>query len=357
MANRLRDYLEDPLLGRLYAEVRAAGPIKPISLDLTHACNIRCTGCYFFADGMDRHASPPEESAFEDFLDSEQARGTNFVTIVGGEPALSLDRLKTTYDRFSVNVATNGFYKIPREDFENLPIGVAVWGDRDTDRQLRGGGKLDVFARALRNYRDDPRAFWYYTVCAGDSHQVEQVVEECVANGNRVLFNFYGDIDALGGTLDHRPGFAAVRREIERSIERYPERIFTTAYLAQVVSEGRLYDESWGWDVCTSITADHPINAGRVANGKPHNPHFRAYNADFTSTRRCCTGTHRDCSTCFDVWEHFSWIMLNLRKHLGSREEFSRWLTTMYLFYLVNRLVDFEAGCDLLPEIHQRAGF
>ena len=62
----------------------------------------------------------------------------------------------------------------------------------------------------------------------------------------------------------------------------------------------------------------------------------------------------RDCSTCFDVWAHTSWIMLNMRRHLGSKQEFTNWLTTMYLFYLMNRFVDFDAGISLLPEIHRR---
>jgi hypothetical protein len=48
--------------------------------------------------------------------------------------------------------------------------------------------------------------------------------------------------------------------------------------------------------------------------------------------------------------------MLNMRKHLGSKQEFTNWLTTMYLFYLINRIVDYESGMKLLPEIHARVG-
>ncbi|MDZ7362640.1 MAG: hypothetical protein ONB46_18230, partial [candidate division KSB1 bacterium] len=38
----------------------------------------------------------------------------------------------------------------------------------------------------------------------------------------------------------------------------------------------------------------------------------------------------------------------------GSQQEFTNWLTTMYLFYLINRIVDFDEGIKLLPEIHRR---
>jgi hypothetical protein len=56
----------------------------------------------------------------------------------------------------------------------------------------------------------------------------------------------------------------------------------------------------------------------------------------------------RDCASCFDTWEHFSWIMINMRKHLGGREAFADWLTTMFAFYVVNRLVDLDEGHELL---------
>ncbi|MFQ5707747.1 MAG: hypothetical protein ACE5HO_09880 [bacterium] len=355
MSVKLREYLRDPFLRQLYSEIRAAGPLRSISVDLTQVCNLRCAGCYYFSEKMDRYASPESEAQFDAFVAREKARGTTFVTVVGGEPTLALGRLKKIYDHFWMNVATNGLRKIPYEGFENMPIGVSVWGAHETDKRLRGGGKIDVFARALRNYRHDPRAFWYYTVTPDNAHEIESVVQQCVENGNYVLFNFYGDLDHLGGALDFRLGFGQARREIERMIARHPDRILMTSYFSKVVSTGRLYDEHWGYDVCTSISPDNEVNKERVKNGKPYNRHFRAYNADFT-TRRCCTGIERDCASCFDVWEHFSWVMLNMRKHVGSQQEFTNWLTTMYLFYLINRIVDFDRGIRLLPEIHSRVG-
>lgn len=354
MVDGFRAWLRDPLLSRLYRAVRRAGPLRSISVDLTHACNIRCSGCYFFAEGMDRFRTPAHGAAFDAFVARERARGTNFVTIVGGEPSLVPDRLRALYASFRLSVATNGMRRIPPAGLENLPIGVSVWGDHPTDRRLRGGGRVDVFAQALRNYRNDSRAFFYYTVAPGYAQEVASVVEQCVQNGNRVLFNFYGDLGHGGGALDHRQGFGAVREAIDRMIDRYPDRILMTSRLAEVVSTGRLFDERWGHAACTSISADHSSNAKRIANGKPYNPHFRAYNADLTTTRRCCTAIDRDCASCFDTWQHFSWVMLNMRKHVGSKRDFTEWLATMYLFYFINRLVDLDEGARLLPEIHRR---
>jgi len=350
----IRQYLEDPFLRLLYEDITAAGPIRPIQMDLTHACNIRCQGCYFFSEELDRHKAPKEEEVFDRFLDQEEARGTNFITVLGGEPSLMPERLKKVYDRFWMLVVTNGLRRIPQEGFEGMPIVVSVWGDHETDTRLRGNGKVDVFARGLENYRGDSRALWYYTTTPGNVHEIESVVGQCVDNGNYVGFNFYGDISHRGGSVDHRHGFGAVCREIDRMIERYPERILLSSYVARVVAAGELYGDRWGHDSCCTLTVDHPVNAERLKNGRPYNPNFRAFNPDLTTTRRCCAGDERDCGNCFECWAHFSWIILNLEPHLASKQEFTNWLTTMYLFYLSNHIVDFAAGVELLPEIHRR---
>lgn len=41
MSGNLRSYLEDPFLAKLYREIRAAGPLKSIWVDITHVCTIR----------------------------------------------------------------------------------------------------------------------------------------------------------------------------------------------------------------------------------------------------------------------------------------------------------------------------
>jgi MoaA/NifB/PqqE/SkfB family radical SAM enzyme len=354
MTNTLTQYLLDPFLRRLYNEIKHAGPLRPIQVDITHACNIRCDGCYFFEEKLDQHRAPKDEAMFDAFIEQEKTRGTNFVTVLGGEPSLVLGRLKKLYDDFWMVVVTNGIRKIPREGFENMPIAVSVWGDHGTDTLLRGGGKLDVFAKGLENYKDDERAIWYYTTTPGNVAEIESVVDQIVANGNYVGFNFYGDISRMGGKLDHRRGFDNVRREINRMLERYPEKIIFSPYVTEVITSGRLYDDEWGFDVCCSLSNNIPKNQERFKNGKPYLPHFRAYNPDLTTTRGCCRSDTWDCENCFDSWAQLSWIMVNVEKHLGSKEEFTNWLTAVYMFHLTARIIDFDSGIKLLPEIHRR---
>ena len=338
----------------MFGQIRQAGAVRSISLDLTHRCNIRCKGCYYFEEKMDRYCSPEDERVFDDFLKSELERGTNFITVVGGEPSLEIERIRKIYKHFKLSIATNGLKKIPYEGLENLPIGIAVWGNPRTDKMMRGSGKIDVFQKAKKNYKDDPRAFWYYTVSPGHARQIAGVVQECIANGNQVLFNYYSDLSGLGGDFDYRQGFDEVRAEIDKMIRRYPSKILMTPYFNEVISTGRLFDMDWGYQVCTNVSVDNPCNQERLSNPYPYNKHFKAYHADFKTTRRCCTGENRDCRSCFDTWEHFSWIMLHMKKHLRSKKDFTNWLSCMYLFYLINRLVEPQQGMELFQKVQQR---
>jgi hypothetical protein len=58
MRARIREYLEDPLVARLHDEAMGAGSFVPITLDLTHVCQLRCDGCYFFSESLDSSTAP-----------------------------------------------------------------------------------------------------------------------------------------------------------------------------------------------------------------------------------------------------------------------------------------------------------
>ena len=345
----LSTYLSDPFLSELYSQIRQVGSLRSISLDLTHDCNLRCSGCYYFEEGMDRFINKNSDSdkAFVDLVNNEKSRGTNFVTVVGGEPSLRLDRLKIIYDNFKMNIATNGLKRIPYKGFENMPIGVSVWGDHQTDSELRNNGKRDLFQIALDNYRNDTRAFFYYTVAHNKYDEIESVVKQCIDNGNKVLFNYFSDL-----SKDERQDFKKVRLEIDRMIDHYPNHILTTSYFNKITTTGKLFEQKWGYEVCTNISTNYKKNETRIKNGNPYNSHFRSFNADFKTTRRCCTGIDRNCNSCFDAWEHFSWIMINMKKHLGSKQEFSYWLTTMYMFYYINGLFEKNTDKNIILKIH-----
>ncbi len=353
---RASDYLRHPLLKELHSEIQAGvrrhGQLKSISLNITKVCNLRCQGCYFFGQGLDatpEGATDPDK--VEAFIAAEKARGTNTITFVGGEPSLYLDRVRRFADDFQLYLVVNGLRPIPYEGFEDLNIGVSVWGDHEYDKRMRGGGKIDVFARALENFRGDPRVHFYFTVGSDNAHMIEPVVKEVVAEGHRVFFSFYGHVEVEAGERD--AGFAEVRSEIERMTELYPAHVLTSSYLAKVGTTQELMGERWGYDQCPNISPVRPENAERIENGKPYNKHFRPFNTDLETTSLCCMGETLSCEDCYNIWPHTTWIMANQRKHMGSMEDFSNWLISSYVFYLLVRWVDWDRGLELMPEIHR----
>jgi hypothetical protein len=55
--SKVEGYLADPFLAELAEEIQQCGPIRPAVVDLTHKCNLRCKGCYFFEEEMDKYAT------------------------------------------------------------------------------------------------------------------------------------------------------------------------------------------------------------------------------------------------------------------------------------------------------------
>lgn len=368
MRERMKGYLEDPLLARLYAESMDAGRFVPITLDLTHVCQLRCEGCYFFSEQLDNSKAPKDEAIFDEFIRGERERGTNFVTVIGGEPSLQLARLKKLHESFRCVTVTNGLRKIPYEGFETMGIAVSVWGDHELDKELRGAGKVDVFARALNHYKDDPRVTFYFTVSDGNVDGIESAVDEIVANGNIVAFSFYEDWANLGGDFDQTKGYAKALREVYRTIDRHPEQILTTAYTANTASGRQLFDLIWGHDTCPVISSGYNSdkdgwhgsqewlekNRARLLNGQPYYPNHRAVMPDLKSVRRCSVGEESDCSKCHNAYARYMWIMLNRNLHTSSKQDFTNWLTTAWTFALGAGALDREEGRKLLPEIHER---
>jgi len=337
----------------MWQAIRRAKPLRSISVDVTRKCNLRCKGCYFFAEGMDA-VDNAESAEFDRFIEKEVARGTNFATVLGGEPSLAQDRVLKLAEHFRLVVVTNGLKPLPWAGLENITIAVSVWGDRETDRRLRGYNRIDVFERALAHYRSDPRVIWYMTLPSSPQTHTEESVAACIENENLIGFNYYSDLEGLGGSLAHGAGFSAARRFVDRMLARYPGHIAFGKYLNQVVTTGEMKGSRWGYEVCGSVSVGSPMNKERLANGHSFSPHFNAYGPDLGTPRRCCLGDLRDCSTCRDVWSHMAWIALALDRHLDSAEDFYAWLSTMYVFYGICGLIERSEFRARLTEINRR---
>lgn len=355
MANELKTYLEDPFLSAIMNEIKDAGAIKSSLIDITHKCNLRCEGCYFFEEEMDSHKKMESEEEFDAFIESERQRGTNMFTVVGGEPAYEIERLKKLAKHFKLIVVSNGYFKIPYEGLENIRLSISFWGDEEQDTLLRGRGKQKVFETALKNYRNDPRVGFYYTTIPGFTDKIRPAVERMVENGNFVSFNFYGDLANKGGSYSHKNGHWSVIDIIRELSLEFPNDIYSSRHMNETISRRTLFGVEWGYNVCSSVTYDHPDNLERIQKGKRYPTQFRAYNADLKTTRRCCVGQARDCGTCTDLWSIYGWVVGSLRAHLQSFDDFQNWLFTTYIFYISCGFIDRRAiPQGRMLELYQR---
>jgi hypothetical protein len=367
MKARIASYLEEPLLRQLHDEAMGAGSFVPITLDLTHVCQLRCDGCYFFEEGLDSSKAPRDEDVFLEFVRGERERGTNFITVIGGEPSLQLERLKVLHDNFRCATVTNGLRRIPFEGFEEMGVAISVWGDHDIDRELRGAGKIDVFARALRHYRDDPRATFYFTVSNANAGGIGSAVDEIVANGNTVAFSFYEDWSGRGGDYDQTKGYARAMTEIFKAIDKHPNKVLTTAYMARVASGRQMAGLTWGHETCPVISSGYnpeidewhgseawkQRNSERLRNGQPYYPNHRAVMPDLKSVRRCSVGEESDCSKCQNAYARFMWVMLNRNRHTRTRQDFVNWVTSAWSFCFGTGTIDRQRGIELMPAVHE----
>jgi len=352
--SKLKTYLRDPLSAELMAALKAAPPMKSALLDITHKCNLRCVGCYYFTEGMDAHRKERDDGKFLAWVEAEAARGTNMLNVVGGEPALEVDRLRVLAEHFHLIVVTNGTMPLPMKGLEDVRVAVSFWGDEKQDLQLRGRGKSRIFDQALEHFRDDPRAGFYYTTVPGFSEGIRPASERIIENGNFIAYNFYGDLTSLGGRYDHRGGFADVAAAIDAVRDDHPEWVLSSPYTNRVISTRELLGETWGYDQCPSLTYDHPENQDRITHGKKYPTKFRAYNADLTTTRRCCVGSARDCDTCTDLWATSGWVQAGFRRHLRSEQDFIHWLGSTVIFYMQTGMLDYRIHRHLLPQLYAR---
>lgn len=187
---RVRDLCKtDPSLQSAFEKIRveARKLSNPISVDLTSKCNLFCEGCYYYEGSAQAMSDEADIEKWRAFFRLEGERKVQFIYIGGAEAALFPDRIRAaaTYIPNGI-IAANGTLKIPKD----IPyrIAVSVWGAPDISEKLRGGG---TFWKALRNYKNDPRAMFVYTVNSQNIDQIREVAQIMQSEGVKLTFNMY----------------------------------------------------------------------------------------------------------------------------------------------------------------------
>jgi MoaA/NifB/PqqE/SkfB family radical SAM enzyme len=150
-----------------------AGIRHTASIDITDACNLRCTYCYHFRD-KDQFVKDIPLEIWKERFKGLYAGGIRFVTLLGGEPALRQDVLMAANSIFSfIDVITNGTIKIPNEFRHRLFI--SIDGSPETNDRIRG---KNVFSRIIENYSGDDRAVFYATLNMMNYKELEDIVKQ-----------------------------------------------------------------------------------------------------------------------------------------------------------------------------------
>lgn len=321
----------DPALERRFRRlVSFANGVRSSEYHLTNACNIRCEGCWFFEQGHDRETREVTDlAAWDDFVRAEaEERRITAALVIGGEPTLFPERLRAFVRRMRyVTVSSNGLKRLPMEGFEDVCIGLTLFGGGPLDDKLRAikvsGKRFDgLFDRALENYEGDPRAGFVYALTEDGIGYIDETVRRIRDNGNVLSFNFYSRY----GTADPAAGRqqAELLAEALRVKEKYPETVLSHPYYIRTLLTGRSHWDAFGYDHCPSISESHPAHAARLANGNPTLRSFNAWSADLKTVKFCCTGG--DCNGCRDSQAVHSWLLVSMDRFCESPEMFRTWV-------------------------------
>lgn len=320
-----------PDLTERYDAIRAIGNrVRGCEIHLTTTCNLRCKGCWYFEGGFDQVVSETRDIGIITERAQELARrGYTQATLIGGEPTLVLDRVQPFLEALPyITISTNGLRKLPFDGYENVAVGISLFGGGPLDDSLRahrpnGSTFTGLFETALRNYRNDPRVTFVFALSEEGLSYIDPTVQAIRDNGNQVTFNFYSE----HGT-DHPLRIDNEQRTLAAALEikaKYPDTVACHPYFIETLITGKTdWGGQFGYDVCPSISVDLPEHAGRVRNGNPTLDGFAVFGADYETLQFCCTSG--DCNGCRDSQAVYSWLMLSGNRFVGSVERFETWL-------------------------------
>lgn len=173
-------------------------PLRPSQYDLTSRCNLTCEGCLFFSGSEYlEHRDADEHAEVDAFFASEAARGIRYGYFGGAEPSLVEWKLAAAARHLPYGVVfTNGTRRLSTE----IPymIHVSVWGRPERAAELRGA---DTLAKQVRNYRDDPRAVFVFTITAANIYDIAWIAAFCADNDLALTFNHYSPTHRYGAVI------------------------------------------------------------------------------------------------------------------------------------------------------------
>ena len=324
----INDLIQDDDTRRKYQDIKnmaGFGGMRSSIYDVNNICNLKCKGCFYFSSDQHKVEDEKDLGKLKAFIEKEKARGVNYAILIGGEPALSLDRLDTWYANIKCSSATNGIKKIPRERYPDMRVGISLWGDDEYEERLRG---RNTFKVSSANYKGDPNVYYLYTVTAGNLHMVEPVTAKIGNAGLRVHYQLFSNDQGVDGFDWTEDEFKRARDVMDDMLEKYPRVVVSSKYYHQVLTTRTMLGRRFGWAECPSVSESVDDR-----NPRPKRLHgFNSYASDYRTIHRCCTSVTRDCATCHDGAATMSWVMVNKREHMQSPKDFANWVDVTHMF-------------------------
>ncbi len=317
-------------------------PLRPSQYDISDTCNLFCEGCLFFAgsDHAGRRAADDLE-AVDRFFAGEAARGVNYAEVAGAEPSLVEDKLVIMTRHIPHGVIyTNGTKKLTAEITHRLQI--SLWGLPKQSEKLRGA---DVVAKQVKNYRDDPRAIFVFTVTGDNVATIPDIVRFCADEGMRLSFNHYSPTEsylarlpAPAGARDDyfrfsdendnlllsRASLARSKDLIDAAMEQYPRTVlYDRAFNAWIHDPGGLHDLDPGTGVATHC-------ACKITKS------YRHFHADLTDAGEVkCATPNIACDSCRLYAQSLGTLLARRTRPALQGDGFEEWVRLWRLWYML----------------------
>lgn len=300
--------------------------------DITDKCNLTCRGCFFYAS--DHPVSMVEEhkkANWELFVENETKKGIKLAILIGGEPALELDRVELFYKKMKVLCTTNGLIKIPKDRFPDIRIAISLWGDKGEELRLRG---IDTFSQSSANYAGDSRVYYVYNISPNQVGQTESVIKKVKNIGLTVHPQLLLDGAQSNNFPWEKSLLAELRAELDSILDTYPDTFISTKFFHQVLTTRQLFSRTFGWNECPSVSekADDRQPKPKRMTG------FNRWASDLKTIHECCVSKVRNCDECADSAALMSWILVNKRDHIKTTETLQNWIEVVEMFAKLNGL-------------------
>ncbi|MFZ7125808.1 MAG: radical SAM protein [Desulfobacterales bacterium] len=333
---KFKDLIAVPEVRHRWEKVRKYFFLRESTYDMTHRCNVRCEGCYFYQGEKQFARENRDPDSWRPFMQAERERGITFAVLAGAEPSLVPDLCQACFGEIPLGaVATNGLIPIPPS--VGYKIHISVWGNDATSFKSRNA--KNMLARQIENYRGDPRAVFVYTFTRENIAEAREVSDHLAANDCLVTFNMFSAPVGYDGRLKHTPeSLAEVRRVMAELMMRHPEHVLYSHYNMVAHTHPLGLHDLYG---CSYPRRNPSTDIGLGRS-------FRQYRADLTWDRgaACCV-PDTDCPDCRHYAAGSAVVTARMYRHAADPETFSSWLDYVDT-YLAVWVMGYQKGRNLL---------